>query len=125
MRAILGRIRFLFTMMITVYMQYKCNIRGEYYETYSCKYNKDFSGYVSHIIIPFLSAGRTQTLETDLLALNNKALVRALCHRQRYFHQAVCIATACTGEVRMTLALGAVVSQFIMDRSFFYKGLMD
>ena len=127
MRAVRGRIRFLFTMMIAVYMQYKCNIRGEYHEAYSCKYKKDFSGYANQIIIPInpsifnlctiksiqysftLSARRTQTLESDLLALNNKALVWALCHRKRYFRKAVCIAASCTGEMRMALALGAVV----------------
>jgi len=57
----------------------------------------------------FLSARRAQAFETDLLAVDNKALVGALSHRQRYFRQAVCAAAVCTGKMRMTLAFGAVM----------------
>ena len=72
----------------------------------------------------FLCARWAQAFETNLLAVDNKALVGALSHRQRYFRQAVCAAAACAGKVRMTLAFSAVMGQFKMPRSFLYKSLM-
>ena len=57
----------------------------------------------------FLCARRAQAFEPDLLAADNKALVGALSHRQRYFRQAVRAAAVCTGKMRMTLAFSAVV----------------
>ena len=69
-----------------------------------------------------LSAGRAQTFEPNLLAVDDEAFVWAACHRERYFRQAGRVAAVCTGKMRMALALGAMVGQFEMPRSFLHKG---
>jgi hypothetical protein len=74
--------------------------------------------------ITFLSTVRAETFEPNLLAANDKAFVRAFCHRQQYLSQAGRIAAARTGKMRMALALGAVVGQFEMPGPLINKDLM-
>lgn len=57
--------------------------------------------------------------------MDDKSLVRAFSHRQRYARQAVRITTACTGEMRVTLAFRAVVGQLEMPRSFLHKRFVN
>ena len=53
--------------------------------------------------------------------MDNKSFVRAFCHRQRYFRQAVRIAAVCAGEMGMALALCTVMGQFEMLGPFVCK----
>jgi hypothetical protein len=73
----------------------------------------------------FSGAGRAKTLKANLLAADYETFVGALYHRQRHSHQAVCTAAACTGKMRMALALGAVMGQFVMSRSFGDESFMN
>lgn len=71
-----------------------------------------------------LSTCRAETFEPDLLAVNDKTLIRAFCHWQRYSRQAVSVAAARTCEMRMALMLGTVVRQFKMPGPLVHIGLV-
>lgn len=74
--------------------------------------------------IVFSSAGRAKAFKSDLLPMNDEALIRAFCHRHRYSRHAVRAATARAGKMRMALVLGAVVGQFKMPCTSIHKCLV-
>jgi len=60
------------------------------------------------------SAGWAKAFEADLLAVDDEAFVGAFGHGQRDFGQAVGVAAARAGKMRVALPLGAMMSQFVM-----------
>ena len=67
----------------------------------------------------------SERVSKTLLTVDDVPLMRAFCHRQRYFRQAVCVAAVRAREMRMALMFRTVVGQFEVPRSLFHEGLMD
>lgn len=56
--------------------------------------------------------------------MNDEAFVGTLGHWQRDVHQAVCLAAARAGEMRVALVLGAIVGQLEMPGALVHESLV-